>query len=361
MVWLLTLFYFAIIKPAESGFIISSHFKNMKVCPLTFSSVSFIFSIFVLFISCEKNTVTDGSNGGSNPEVLVIKNVTYGSNKDLSGKTVNLALDIYMPQGATSAQKFPFLLFVHGGGFIAGDKGSAAAVMEKFVKGGYVAASIDYRLDSSLNGVKDACSIDSSVMQKAIYMAVQDTKAAMRFMVANADKYHVDVSKIFLNGNSAGAITVLYSHFLTQDDFNEMMPGVETELGGINNSGNGLTNTFNIIGMAANSGCLPGIQYIKPSNAIPVIFFHGGKDSVIPVIHGTANYCPDAMDVFGSMAMYNRLSELGEPAVIHIDPEGGHGPYAEDFLSNNEVCFLNSVLGKKAASGIYSGQQPSCP
>jgi acetyl esterase/lipase len=333
----------------------------MKVYWLTFSTVFFICSALVLFISCKKSSVTDENNGGSNPDVQVITNVTYGSNKDLSGKTVNLALDIYMPQGATSAQKFPFILFVHGGGFIAGDKNSAIAVMEKFVKAGYVAVSIDYRLDSSLDGVKDACSIDSSVMQKAVYMAVQDTRAAMGFMVANADNYHIDISKIFLNGNSAGTITVLYSHFLTQDDFNEMMPGVETELGGINNSGNSLTNTFNIIGMAANSGCLPGIQYIKSSNAIPLIFFHGGKDSVIPVIHGTANYCPIAMDVFGSMAMYNRLSELGEPAVVHIDPEGGHGPFNEDFLTNNEVCFFNSVLGKKTTSGIYSGQQSSCP
>ena len=332
----------------------------MKSYSLTLSSISFICSLFLLFVSCKKSTVTDGSNGGSNPEPETIKNIIYGSNKDLSGKTIDLALDVYMP-AATATQKFPFILFVHGGGFIAGDKSSAASVMEKFVEAGYVAASIDYRLDSSLDGVKDACSIDSSVMQKAVYMAVQDTKAAIRFMVANADKYHIDVSKIFLNGNSAGAITILYSHFLTQDDFNAMVPGIETELGGINNSGNSLTNTYNITGMAANSGCLPGVQYIKPLNAIPLIFFHGGKDSVIPVLHGTVNYCPNAMHIYGSMAMYNRLVEIGQPAVIHIDPEGGHGPYNEDFLTNNEICFFNSVLGKNAASGMYSGQESSCP
>ena len=137
-------------------------------------------------------------------------------------------------------------------------------------------------------------------------------------MVANANKYNIDTSKIFLNGNSAGAITILNACFLTQNDFNEFMPGVETELGGIDNAGNDLTNTFKIIGMAANSGCLPGIQYIKSSNVI------------------------------GSMAMYNRLLELGASSVIHIDPEGGHGPYAENFLTNNEICFFNSVvLGKK--------------
>ena len=112
----------------------------------------------VLFISCKKSSVTDGSNGGFNSDGQVIKNVTYGSNKDLSGK-VNLALDIYIPQDATSAQKFPFILFLHGGGFIAGDKSSAVAVMEKFVKAGYVAAPIDYRLATSgiYSGQQSGC------------------------------------------------------------------------------------------------------------------------------------------------------------------------------------------------------------
>jgi|SRR5882672_6055885 len=131
----------------------------MKLYLPTFSTVFFICSALVLFISCKKSSVTDESNGGFNPDVQVIKNVTYGSNKDLSGKTVNLALDIHIPRDATSAQKFPFILFVHGGGFIAGDKSSAVAVMGKSVKAGYVAASIDYRLATSgiYSGQQSSC------------------------------------------------------------------------------------------------------------------------------------------------------------------------------------------------------------
>ena len=320
-------------------------------------------SVFIcvgfIFFACTKNTSLR-TVGNPPPNATIIKDVRYGSNKDMNGNTINLALDVYIPNGATTSQKFPFILFVHGGGFTAGDKSGAATAMQQFASEGYVAASIDYRLDSSVDAATDPCSIDTSITQKAVYMSVQDVRAAMRFMVANASKYNIDTSKIFLDGNSAGAISVLNSYYLTQNDFNKIIPGVEAELGGINNADNNLTNTFHIIGMAANSGCLPNPEYITSSNAVPTILFHGGEDSVIPVQQGHAYYCSSTMYVYGSKILYARLLQLGEAAVIHIDPTGGHGPYTQDFLTNNEICFFKSVLSKKTESGSYSGQQSSC-
>lgn len=324
----------------------------------------FLFIIGFTFFSCTKNTTVrrvGGNNGGSNSDAQVIKDVKYGSNKDMNGNTINLALDVYIPNGATASQKFPFILFVHGGGFTAGDKSSAATAMQKFTEAGYVAASIDYRVDSSIDvATADPCIIDTSITQKAVYMSVQDVRAAMRFIVANATKYNIDTSRIFIDGNSAGAITILNSYYLTQTDFNKIIPGIEVELGGINNADNSLTNTFNIIGMAANSGCLPNPEYINSSNAVPTIFFHGGEDSVIPVQQGHAYYCSSTMYVYGSKILYARLLQLGEAAVIHIDPTGEHGPYTEDFLTNNVICFFNSVMSKKTETGSYSAQQSSC-
>jgi acetyl esterase/lipase len=190
---------------------------------------------------------------------------------------------------------------------------------------------------------------------------VQDAKAAMRFMVANAAKYNIDTSKIFLDGNSAGAITVLNSYFSTQADFNQRVPGIQSLLGGVNNADNSLTNTFKVIGIAANSGCLPDPNYITSSNVVPMIFFQGGQDSVIPLRQGHAYYCPNTLYIYGTLSLYDRVTSLGESAVIHIDPEGGHGPYTDDFLMNNEICFFNSVLSRKAESGSFSGQASSCP
>ncbi|MBV9962339.1 MAG: alpha/beta hydrolase [Parafilimonas sp.] len=315
-------------------------------------------AIVFAFISCSKNTGTTLRQPGA--QVKVISNVQYGSNKDILGNTVDLALDVYIPAGATPSQKFPFILFVHGGGFTAGDKSSSASIMQQLAQAGFVAASIDYRVDSAIDGLTDPCTVDTITSEKTVYMSVQDAKAAMRFMVANAAKYNIDTTKIFLDGNSAGAITVLNSYFLTQADFNARVPGIQTLLGGVNNADNNITASYKVIGIAANSGCLPDPAYITSSNVVPIIFFQGGQDSVIPLKQGHAYYCPNTLYIYGTLSLYNRVTSLGTPAVIHIDPEGGHGPYSDDFLTNNEICFFNSILSEKPESGSYSAQESSC-
>ena len=323
----------------------------------------FAFTLIVLFFSCSKNSNSFNSRppGGTPSDVKIIKDVQYGTNKDLEGNVVNLKLDVYIPANAKATDKFPFIFFVHGGGFTAGDKASAANAITTFAQSGFVGVSIDYRLDSAIDAnTTDPCEVDSSTTQEAVYMSVQDAKAALRFMVANADKYNIDTSKIILDGNSAGAITILNSYYLTQADFNNLIPGVENRLGGIDNADNNYTNKYSIIAMGANSGCLPNPNFINASNVVPTIFFNGGEDSVIPAKQGHAYYCPNTMYIYGSETLYQRVSDLGTPAVIHIDPTGGHGPYTEDFLTSNEICFFNSVLGRKTQSGSFSGQASSC-
>lgn len=304
------------------------------------------------FSSCRKN-VSKRNNSG----VDVASDLQYGSNKDINGTTVDLKLDVYTPGDATALDKYPMILFVHGGGFTEGSKDSYASQMKNFVKSGFVAVAIDYRLGNSSD---NPCDVDSNVSKKIGYMAVQDTRAAMRYMIANAEKYHVDISQLFLCGSSAGAVTVLNSYFPSQGDFNKMLPGIEDELGSIDNADNDLTNTFSITAIAANSGCLGNPAFITSSNLIPVIFFHGGADNVIPVDEGNAYNCPNSEYVYGSQTLYNRMTALSGIAVLHVDPSGGHLPYTQSFIMDNETCFFNSVIGKKTESGSFTGQQSSC-
>lgn len=333
----------------------------MKFSSMLFSKalILFIF-IGIAFISCEKNTVSVSGGNEPNADVEVINDVKYGANVNLSGNLIDLKLDVYMPANATANQKFPLVFFVHGGGFSAGDKSSASTAMETFAKAGYVGVSIDYRVDSSIDAQTDPCSIDTNTSNKVVYMSVQDARAAMRFLVANANKYHIDTTKIFFDGHSAGAVSLLNAYYLPQSYFNQVIPGVEERLGGINNADNNLTGTFSIIGMASNSGCIPDVNFINSSNVIPTIFFHGGQDSVIPVDQGHSYYCSNTLYVYGSQSLYKRLLTLGKSAVLHVDPSGGHGPYTQDFLTNNELCFFNSILSKKVESGSYTGLQSSC-
>lgn len=96
-----------------------------------------------------------------------------------------LLLDVYVPEDA-KAQRLPLVIWIHGGAWRAGNKNHCPAL--PLTKRGYVAASISYRLS-----------------QEAIFPAqIEDCKAAIRWLRANAAKYSIDPSRIGVWGSSAG-------------------------------------------------------------------------------------------------------------------------------------------------------------
>ncbi len=96
-------------------------------------------------------------------------------------------LDLYLP--STGSGPFPVIVAIHGGAFKMGDKadGQEAAMLAALDRG-YAVASINYRLSD-----------------EAIFPAqVNDAKAAVRYLRANAAKYNLDPNKIAAWGGSAG-------------------------------------------------------------------------------------------------------------------------------------------------------------
>lgn len=83
---------------------------------------------------------------------------------------------------------FPAVICIHGGGFRAGKRDGYDALCVKLAERGYVAATISYRLAPRFQ----------------FPAAVHDTKAAVRWMRANAKAYQVDTAKIGVTGGSAG-------------------------------------------------------------------------------------------------------------------------------------------------------------
>jgi len=95
-------------------------------------------------------------------------------------------LDLYLPRQDESDGPLPLIIWVHGGAWRAGSKGNCRSV--RFLKQGYAAASINYRLS-----------------QHAIFPAqIEDCKAAIRFIRANAGEYNIDPDRIGVWGSSAG-------------------------------------------------------------------------------------------------------------------------------------------------------------
>jgi hypothetical protein len=114
--------------------------------------------------------------------VIFEKGITYGT---AAGQA--LLLDLAKPK--EGAGPFPALVLVHGGGWAAGDRSAYHAPMLAWAKLGIVCVSVDYRLAPQF---KFPCQIE-------------DVKCAVRWMRANAGKYHVDGDRIGALGGSAGA------------------------------------------------------------------------------------------------------------------------------------------------------------
>jgi acetyl esterase/lipase len=95
-----------------------------------------------------------------------------------------LKLDIAYPKNIKA--KIPAIVYIHGGGWVLGDKSPNEAIT--YAKNGFVGIAIQYRL----SGVAK------------FPAAVQDCKAAIRWVRANAKRYGIDPDKIGVIGESAG-------------------------------------------------------------------------------------------------------------------------------------------------------------
>ena len=93
-------------------------------------------------------------------------------------------LDLYLP--ARGDGPFPVIVWLHGGGWIRGSKDNCHAA--PLTAHGYAAVSMNYRF-----------------IQKAEFPAqIDDCKAAVRWVRANAKKYNFDKDHIGVMGASAG-------------------------------------------------------------------------------------------------------------------------------------------------------------
>lgn len=117
-------------------------------------------------------------------EVIVENNIEY-ANPDDQHLQVNMA----RPKAKGT---YPGIICIHGGGFRAGDRTGYNDLIQRFAKRGYVAITVEYRLAPKYQ----------------FPAAVQDVKAAVRWLRANAKKYHVNPDKIGVTGGSAGGTLV---------------------------------------------------------------------------------------------------------------------------------------------------------
>jgi acetyl esterase/lipase len=98
-----------------------------------------------------------------------------------------LSADVYLPE---SAAPVPMVIAIHGGGWKAGSRSSYRHLGQLLTGHGYALFSIDYRLVNKPENRYPA--------------AVDDVRAALRYVREHAAELNVDPARVVLMGDSAG-------------------------------------------------------------------------------------------------------------------------------------------------------------
>jgi len=316
------------------------------------------YSVIILgCIICLVSACTKKKESQPEPQTAITLNdVTYGNATNFIGNTQPLLMDIYKPIGNENTK--PLILFIHGGAFLFGNKNEAIDLCKFYVQKEFVAVSINYRLGWKFG--TNNCDGDMSSLKKAAYRGLQDTHAALRYLVANAKTYNIDTSKIFIGGASAGGVLALQTAYLDKKDIIANFPNFDKEFGKVYTSGNNLTTTFSIKGVVNIWGGIFDLGIISENEKIPIISFHGTNDTVVPYDNGTYAGCANYLPIFGSKAIYDLLQNRNVSSVLHSQIGGGHGVYNASYIANNGYCFIKNILANNKVSGAYNNLISRC-
>ena len=234
------------------------------------------------------------------------QSITFYKN-ETDVELIDLNMDIFKPADDVAINRAAVIV-AHGGAFVAGSKDDSQKSIgycSSLAARGFVTASIQYRLGVTLTDEGDEIpadaaklasallmsdskyemTIDADNYARAVYRGVQDINAAVRYLRANATTYGIDPERIYVLGNSAGAIMSIENIYTnSKDDFPKSIEdGVLPNLGGLNDYGEQGVDAH-----ANGAVALWGATH-DPStlghNKTPIFLAHGTSDGT--VLYGT--------------------------------------------------------------------------
>jgi acetyl esterase/lipase len=266
----------------------------------------------------------------------VMRDLVY---RKIGGTT--LLLDLYLPKNPTVTP--PIILCIHGGGWSRGRKSNCRAVI--MVKAGYAVASIEYRLSS----------------EAPFPAQIEDCKAAVRWLRANASKYQYDAERIGVWGHSAGGnlaallgtsggvaalegkgdnqnyssrVQAVYeisgpADLVRMDDdvANSSSPKAQKARQAVEGLIGGPLATKKAVAVAASP-----ITYVSNDDP-PFLIIHGDEDATVPVSQ--------------SRLLAAALKKAGVPVTLEIAVGRGHGAGGPRFEPMIKAFFDKNILEKE--------------
>jgi len=236
----------------------------------------------------------------------------YRTEKDFSSNDDSLFMDFYEPENDTASLR-PAIVMLYGGAFLTGSrKDTLVTTFSKyFASCGYTVFAIDYRI-----GFNPISATPQLELAKALYRAVQDSRAAVRFIRKNAAFFKIDTSHIFGMGYSAGAITVVHHAYLDQVEAaqNPLLQPLISSLGNLD-QGNDLEYASKMSCIINCCGAIADTSFME-SGGTPILSFHGTDDQIVPYGTGYALNDPSSVILFGSFVIDQKAKAIGIPSKL---------------------------------------------
>jgi acetyl esterase/lipase len=236
-------------------------------------------------------------------------NVTY---RNASGQDIKL--DVYYRRGVTTPQ--PTLIYMHGGFWVAGNKEAALPNFLPWMEMGWNVINVEYRLGAV-------------ALAPA---AVDDCFCALKFVVAQAKMYNVDVNRIVVTGESAGGHLALALGMIPENEgFGKDCPGTQPKVAAVIDWF-GITDVADVIdgpnrqqAAARWFNDMPNrlevakrvspLTYVR-AGLPPIITIHGDADTTVPY--------PEAVK------LHEALEKVKTPHQLVTIPGGKHGQFTAD-------------------------------
>ena len=241
----------------------------------------------------------------------VTPNVTYKVANNSEQK-----LDVYARRNA--AAPVPTVIYIHGGGWVGGSKEGSILALAPYLEMGFAAVNVEYRLGRVSRAPA----------------AVEDCRCALRWVIANAEKYGFDSERLVVTGASAGGHLSLTTGILPASagmDYD--CPGREDlkvaavinyfGITDVNDLAAGKPNekSYAVAWLGgrpdreATARRVSPIRYVR-KGLPPVLTIHGDADPIVPYAH--------------AVELHKRLDAAGSANELLTIPGGKHGGFTRD-------------------------------
>jgi len=265
----------------------------------------------------------------------IIKDIPYGEDEQQR-------LDIFI-QGSwigepfyfkKSVDKNPTLIYMHGGGWVRGEKESRIGFLVHYLERGWNVVNVEYRLGKN-----------------TAPQAVDDVLCAVKWVAENAENFNIDINNIVLSGESAGGHLCLISGLMNS------IPGSHPYYVGDKITIKAIVNWFGITDIAKAD------EYLKNTEGNYVFDWIGDQEKITEIskkyspIHYITKNAPPILTIHGdsdSRVPYNQaqllhetLDKAGTKHQLLTLPGGKHMGFSEkqfQLIQKTIFSFLGDVM-----------------